>query len=198
MTQVIENYLSLLTEEQHFYLGMNWERFKIIQKSFENIPRVRLFYCQGILEIVTIGKLHELISHLMAWLLMTYFEIKEIEFFPSGSYSQIIDGIVEYQSDLSYCLGTDKSRPDLCIEVVITSGSPIKLEKYKLVQVPEVWFWEDGTFAVYCLREGEYKKVAKSELLPDLDLSLLNRCLLISSPLEAVKEFRRNIESHNF
>ncbi|WP_281172838.1 Uma2 family endonuclease [Cylindrospermum stagnale] len=99
----------------------------------------------------------------------------------------------DYQADLSYCFETDKPRPDLCIEVVITSGSPIKLQKYKLMQVPEVWFWEDGTLEVYCLREQEYEKVVQSELLPDLDLSLLNRCLLLSSPLEAIREFRRGI-----
>lgn len=117
-----------------------------------------------------------------------------IEFFPSGSFTQEIPGIVEYQADLSYCFGNDKPIPDLCIEVVITSGSPIKLNKYKLMQVPEVWFWEDGTFEVYCLREQEYEKVVKSELLPELDLSLLNRCLLLSSPLEAVREFSQGIQ----
>ncbi|WP_071192551.1 Uma2 family endonuclease [Trichormus sp. NMC-1] len=198
MTQVLESSLDLVTQEQHFFcLGVNWERFKVIQKSFENVPGVRLFYCQGVLEIVSIGKLHELISNLIGLLLGQYFLETGIEFFPSGSYSQVIPGIVECQADLSYCVGTDKSRPDLCIEVVVTSGSPIKLEKYKLMQVPEIWFWEDGTLAVYCLRETEYEKVVKSELLPDLDLFLLNRCLLISSPLEAVKEFRRNLGTGN-
>ncbi|MEI6444469.1 MAG: Uma2 family endonuclease [Nostocales cyanobacterium ELA583] len=193
MTQVLESSLGLVNQEQHFFcLGVNWERFQVIQKSFENVPGVRLFYCQGVLEIVSIGKLHELISYLIGLLLGQYFLDQEIEFFPSGSYSQIIPGIVEYQADLSYCLGTDKSRPDLCIEVVVTSGSPIKLEKYKLMAVPEVWFWEDGTLAVYYLRSAEYEKVGKSELLPNLDLNLLNRCLLMSSPLESVKEFRRH------
>ena len=51
----------------------------------------------------------------------------------------------------------------------------------------------ENVLAVYYLREAEYEKIVKSELLPDLDLSLLNRCLLISSPLEAVKEFRRHL-----
>ncbi len=46
--------------------------------------------------------------------------------------------------------------------------------------VPEVCFWEDGTIEVYCLREQEYKKVVTSELLAELDLSLLNRCILLS------------------
>ncbi len=130
----------------------------------------------------------------MGLLLGQYFVEQGIEFFPSGSFSQVIPKIVEYQADLSYCFGTDKPIPDICIEVVITSGSPIKLQKYKLMGVPEVWFWEDGTIEVYCLREQEYEKVVKSELLTELDLSLLNRCLLLSSPLEAIREFRQNIQ----
>ena len=194
MTQTLENALNLGEEEQRFYRrGVTWEKFQAIQKAFENVPGVRLFYCEEVLEIVSISKPHEAISSLMAALLTKHFEIEEIEFFPSGSYSQILPGIVEYQADLSYCLENDKNRPDLCIEIVITSGSPIKLKKYKLMQVPEVWFWEDGTLEIYCLRQEEYEKVNNSELLPKLDLSLLNRCLLLSSPLEAIKEFRRGI-----
>ncbi|MEH2413910.1 Uma2 family endonuclease [Nostoc sp.] len=194
MTQTLENAVNLPEEQRFFRRGLSWEKFKAIQASFENLPGVRLFYCEGILEIVTIGKPHEVIKCLIAGLLITYFEIKGIEFFPSGSFSQIIPKIVEYQADLSYCFGTDKPIPDLCIEVVITSGSPIKLQKYKLMGVPEVWFWEDGTIEVYCLREQEYEKVVNSEVLPELDLSLLNRCILLSSPLEAIKEFRQNIQ----
>jgi Uma2 family endonuclease len=194
MTQTLENSLNLVEKEQHFYRpGITWESFQAIQKAFENLSGVRLFYCEGVLEIVTTGKLHELITSLMGLLLGQYFLEQGIEFFPSGSYSQIIPGIVEYQADLSYCFQIDKSRPDLCIEIVITSGSPIKLKKYKLMQVPEVWFWEDGTLEIYCLREQEYEKVNNSELLPKLDLSLLNRCLLLSSPLEAIKQFRQGL-----
>jgi Uma2 family endonuclease len=194
MTQTLENSLNLVEEEQHFYRhGITWKKFQTIQKAFENIPGVRLFYCQGVLEIVSISKPHELIASLMGLLLGQYFLEQGIEFFPSGSYSQIIPGTVEYQADLSYCFVTDKDRADLCIEIVITSGSPIKLKKYKLMQVPEVWFWEDGTLEIYCLRQEEYEKVNNSELLPKLDLSLLNRCLLLSSPLEAIKEFRKGI-----
>ena len=194
MTQTLENSLNLVEKEQYFYRpGITWESFQAIQKGFENVPGVRLFYCEGVLEIVTISKSHEAIASLMGLLLGQYFLEQGIEFFPSGSYSQIIPGIVEYQADLSYCFQTDKSRPDLCIEIVITSGSPIKLQKYKLMQVPEVWFWEDGTLEIYCLREQEYEKVNNSELLPKLDLSLLNRCLLLSSPLEAIKQFRQGL-----
>ncbi|MEH2377006.1 Uma2 family endonuclease [Nostoc sp.] len=194
MTQTLENAVNLPEEQRFFRRGLSWEKFKAIQASFENVPGVRLFYCDGVLEIVTIGKSHEAIRCLMGLLLGQYLVEQGIEFFPSGSFSQIIPKLVEYQADLSYCFGTDKPLADLCIEVVITSGSPIKLQKYKLMGVPEVWFWEDGTIEVYCLREQEYEKVVNSELLAELDLSLLNRCLLLSSPLEAIREFRQVIQ----
>jgi Uma2 family endonuclease len=94
---------------------------------------------------------------------------------------------------LSYCFGTIKDVPDLCIEIVITSGSAIKLQKYRLVGVPEVWFWEDGTRELYHLREQGYDRIAISEILPELDLSLLNRCILLPSPLDALEEFSRGM-----
>ena len=194
MTQTLENAINLPEEQRFFRHGLSWEQFKAIQTGFENVPGVRLFYCDGVLEIVTIGKPHEVIKCLIGLLLGQYFVEQGIEFFPSGSFSQVIPKIVEYQADLSYCFETDKPIPDLCIEVVITSGSPIKLQKYKLMGVPEVWFWEDGTIEVYYLRDQEYEKVVTSELLPELDLSLLNRCILLSSPLEAIREFRQGIQ----
>ncbi len=182
MTQTLENAVNLPEEQRFFRRGLTWEQFKTIQASFENVPGVRLFYCEGILEIVSIGKPHEAIKCLIGLLLGQYFVEQGIEFFPSGSFSQVIPKIVEYQADLSYCFGTDKPIPDLCIEVVITSGSPIKLQKYKLMQVPEVWFWEDGTIEVYCLREQEYEKIGNSELLPELDLSPGQTHLNIDEP----------------
>ena len=119
--------------------------------------------------------------------------LRRIVFFPSGAYSQIVEDRVEYQADLSYCFGTIKDVPDLCIEIVITSGSPIKLQKYGLMGVPEVWFWEDGNLELYHLREQGYDRIASSEILPELDLSLLQRCILFASPLDALEEFSRGM-----
>ncbi len=198
MVQTIDNPTVSPAAEQHFTCrGLTWHQFKAIQASFENVPGVRLFYCQGVLEIVGISKPHEAFQSIIGVLLAIYFEVKEIEFFPSGAYSQIVEDQVEYQSDLSYCFGTDKDVPDLCIEVVITSGSPIKLQKYRLMGVQEVWFWEDGTLQLYRWREQGYERITNSELLPELDLSLLKRCILFASPLEALKEFRRGISSND-
>lgn len=188
--------------DRHFaHEAISWERFKAIQQGFENVSNLRLIYCEGVLEIVGIGKAHEMYTSLLSSLLSAYFEILGIEFFPSGAYSQIIPNVTEFQSDLSYCFGEDKDVPDLCIEVVITSGSPSKLRKYQLRGVPEVWFWEDGAIAIYSLQSSlqsnlqnrEYIKVNQSQVLPSLDLALLCRCLLMSSPLASLREFRNGI-----
>lgn len=60
MVQTADNPTVSPAAEQHFILhGLTWQQFKAIQASFEGVPNVRLFYCEGMLEIVTISKPHE-------------------------------------------------------------------------------------------------------------------------------------------
>ncbi|MEI6429785.1 MAG: hypothetical protein WCO45_15585 [Pseudanabaena sp. ELA607] len=79
------------------------------------------------------------------------------------------------------------------MEVLVSSGSTKKLRKYQLLGVPEVWFWQDGIISVYIFQNGEYIPTDCSNILPSLDLTLLCRCLLMDSSLEALREFRKNI-----
>ena len=194
MLQTVDNPTTSPAVEQRFtWRGWTWHQFKAIQSGFEDVPGVRLFYRDGVLEIVGTGRLHEAIRCLMCLLMGQYFLQRRIVFFTSGTYSQSVEAKVEYQADWSYCFGTIKDIPDLCIEIVITSGSPIKIQKYRLMGVPEVWFWEDGTLELYHLREEGYDRIASSEILPELDLSLLKRCILFASPLDALEEFSRGM-----
>lgn len=181
---------TLLEPKSFVQTGITWNGFKTIQKGFKPASNIRLNYCEGELEILGISKLYEALRCILALLLGTYFEEKGIEFFPSGGYSQIVEGVTEYQSDLSYCFGTDGDRPDLAIEIVISSGSTKKLQKYKHNGVPEVWFWQKGTFTLHCLRNEDYTQTAESEVLKGIDLALLSECMMLESKLEAVKAFR--------
>ena len=79
------------------------------------------------------------------------------------------------------------------MEVTITSGSTNKLAKYLRLRIPEVWFWENNRLAVYRLREDDYEQVSRSEFLPELDLALLVRCVLMPSRIEARTEFIQGI-----
>ncbi len=119
-----------------------------------------------------------------------------ISFSPTGSFSQEKPGVACAQADESYFMGRQRqadSLPDLSIEVVFTSGNESKLNRYLALEVPEVWFWEDGVFALYHLRAEGYEKISHSEVLPSLDLSLVSRCLLMASSIEAIQTFTHAI-----
>ncbi len=165
--------------------GISWEQFTKISQAFDGIGGLRLIYCEGVLEIVPISKTHEFICSLLGLLLGLYFMHKRIRFFPSGAYTQTVEGQTEFQADLSYSFDADKDVPDLCIEVVISSGGVDKLRKYQLRGVPEVWFWQDNQITVYCLVDGNYQHWQSSRCLPDLDLGFLCECLAQDSPLTA-------------
>ncbi|HEY9702429.1 MAG TPA: Uma2 family endonuclease [Allocoleopsis sp.] len=177
--------------------NITWQQFQEIKAVFEHISYVKLYYYQGTLEIVTISKLHEVIKSMIALLLGQYFLLKQIEFFPSGSYTQKIENIVECEADLSYCFETDKETPDLVIEIAITSGGKGKLTKYQLLNVPEVWIWQNNNITIYQLtdkgKNKHYTQVLKSGFLPELNLELLQRCVLMSSKLAAITEFNQAI-----
>jgi Uma2 family endonuclease len=183
------------TDNQHFIKrSLTWEQFKALQSTFDEIGGVRLIYCEGELELMGIGRLHEMICTLLVMLLGQYFMLKRIRFTSTGAYTQSVRGLTEFQADLSYnfdALDIDREKEisDLCIEVVVTSGNVTKLRKYQLLAVPEVWFWEDGKISIYCLQEGEYMQRSNSLCLPDLDINHLEQCLLMDSQLDAMLAF---------
>jgi Uma2 family endonuclease len=115
---------------------------------------------------------------------------QSIEFFPVGSATrESKEKSVSFEPDESYYLGEKKEHPDLAIEVNVTSGSPKKLEKYQRLGIQEVWMWEDNRFLIYALEDEGYQAMPKSQLLPDLDVALLEECVLTPSRLEAIQKF---------
>ncbi len=185
------------TTDQRIVHHGTWEQFKFIQKGFDGSPGVRLFYYDGTIEILMPGREHEIFASIIGYLVTTFLTEKGIFFQPTRSMTQEKEGVVSAQADESYCIGSVKPIPDLTIEVVFTSGGTSKLERYKALGVPEVWFWEDGSLKLYHLRDGSYEPIARSQLagLSELDLDLLRRCILIAETDagEAIRTFRREI-----
>jgi len=81
------------------------------------------------------------------------------------------------------------ARPDLAIEVVLTSGGIDKLEVYRGLGVGEVWFWRRGEITAYVLREGGYAQVPRSEVLPSIDLGTLASCITPGTTSEAIRRY---------
>jgi Uma2 family endonuclease len=184
-------------EEQRFLLPghYTWEEFEKLEALTANAPGLRITYLDGCVEFMTLGEQHEMIKSILAILLETYFFEIGINFIPVGSATRRAkEKGASFEPDESYYLGEKKENPDLAIEINITSGSIDKLEKYKRFKITEVWFWENNQISVYHLTNDSYEQIAQSQLLPELDVNLLARCVLMPSIIEARTEFIKGIQ----
>lgn len=176
---------------------VSWEKLAAIEAALEDFSNLRLAYLYGTLDIMSpLSQEHEDGKTVTRRLLEAYLEHKGIRFYPRGSKtlgSLQLGGRKE--PDESFNLESKKEIPDIVIEVVVTSGGVNTLEIYRRVKVPEVWFWRKGKLAVYHLQDEEYKQVDRSELLPELDLTLFVRCANIPDQYDAVVEFRNALRA---
>jgi Uma2 family endonuclease len=183
-----ENQESCLT-----FSGISWSQMEAIETAFDNVAGVRFTYLDGILEMMTISPEHEETKSTIGLLVEAYMRTKGIRFYVKGGPTLgSEEKNARKEPDESYNLETKKAIPDLVIEVIFTSGGINKLELYKRLGVPEIWFWEDGLLRLYRLREN-YELINRSELLPDLDIAVLSRYIMYADQYDAVTEFEQAI-----
>lgn len=180
-------------EDQLLLLQGSWEKFELIQQGCEDNKGLRISYFDGTIELLMPGLLHEIFSHAIGTLLTIFLAHQGLLFFAMGQTDQKKKPIAAAQPDQSYSIGSLKKIPDLAIEVVFSSGGINKLAKYQAIGVSEVWFWEDGTLALYRLRGKVYEPIEQSELegLKDLDLAALKQHIMMAETDlgEAVRSF---------
>ena len=194
--QVLEGTVTLAEQRLILPGYYSWEQFEAIESLMADSSGLRITYLDGWIEFMTLGEAHETISCLLNFLLQLYFCEMGIEYIPVGSTTRRNRAKdVSFEPDESYYIGEKKEHPNLAVEVTMTSGSTNKLAKYLRLRIPEVWFWENNQLAVYGLREDNYnyEQISRSELLPELDLELLVRCVLMPSRIEARREFLNGI-----
>jgi Uma2 family endonuclease len=193
-TQLPDQHISI--KNQQFILPgcYSWQQFKAIQAVMAQVPGVRLSYLDGCVELMTTGEDHETIKKFLAILIETYLFEKGIRFIPVGNATRESETKgASFEPDESYYIDTRKEHPDLAIEIALTSGGKDKLEKYKRFKISEVWIWENNQIAIYRFSNDNYTQIYQSEFLPDLDLALLMRCVLMSDIVDARTEFIKRI-----
>ncbi|MFM6727735.1 MAG: Uma2 family endonuclease [Dolichospermum sp.] len=174
---------------------LTWREFKAVERLIDR-PGLRLSFLDGVLEIrKNPGKKYQIIKQRIASLLEIYLEFLGLDFTPTGSITLENEfEKVKREGDKSYELGANRKHPDLVIEVVVSSGGINKLEAYKRLQIPEVWFWMNDELLFYSLGNEGYEAVSKSQLLPSLDVGLLMRCINTENHAQALREFRAGIK----
>lgn len=143
-------------------------------------------YLSGVICIVSPSRNHERIAATIGILINAYCRKYQIPYFALGSKDIRQQFVVGKQPDVSYCFMTEKDTPDLAIEVNYTSGSINDLEKYKLLNVPEVWIWQNNSITFYRLKDDKYITQSISSALYNstfpliyaLDSDFLNRYII--------------------
>ncbi|MGV2827666.1 Uma2 family endonuclease [Myxosarcina sp. GI1(2024)] len=130
-------------------------------------------YLKNSITIVSPGRNHERIAKTIGILVQAYCRKYRIPYFALGSKDIKRIFVAGKQPDESYCFGSEKDIPDLAIEVNYTSGSLEDLEKYRLLEVPEVWMWQSNQLKFFLLQGDSYSDRAFSLHLPKLEVDLL-------------------------
>ena len=184
---------------------VSWEYYETLLTQLGDSLEFRLTYLDGILEVMSPSRNHERIKTLIGDLLLIYFLETDTEYYPTGSMTlRNPEQRGGTEPDESYCIGTNKEIPDLAIEVVITSGGINRLEVYQRLGVREVWFWQNNRFLVYHSRSENveqfqqtsgYELINSSEILPDINLTILAEYVQHPNPLIAAKSFRKTLKN---
>ncbi|MGB3405821.1 MAG: Uma2 family endonuclease [Microcoleaceae cyanobacterium] len=214
--KTIINYqdLQAINSDQIFIMnGITWQIYEGLLNNLQDSPEFRIKYLEETLEIMSPSCRHEAEKKRIALLLETYFMEMDIDFYPLGSTTfrkqSIARGI---EPDECYCINSEKSVPDIAIEVVITSGATLvisnhlrnahqesgginSLEIYQGLKVPEVWFWQKSQFSLYSLQEDGYEQIHRSQFIPKLDIEILASYILSSAkPKDLLREFRQILQ----
>jgi len=184
---------------------VSWEYYETLLIQLGDSLEFRLTYLDGILEFMSPSRNHERIKTQIGTLLEIYFLETDTEYYPTGSMTlRNPEQRGGTEPDESYCIGSNQEIPDLAIEVVITSGGINRLEVYQRLGVREVWFWQNNRFLVYHSRSENveqfqqtsgYELINSSEILPDINLTILAEYVQHPNPLIAAKSFRKTLKN---
>lgn len=181
---------------------VSWEQYLRLSEMFDDRPALRLTYLEGALEIMTTGGTHEELKKRIARLIETWSEVRGVDLrgFGSTTFRKAAKAR-GLEPDECYCVGERPridepqliDRPDIAIEVVISSPLVDKLRVYAGLGVPEVWTFRNGAFRVHVLEEERYRETDRSELLPDLDLALVAELTAEPKQIDAVRALRARL-----
>lgn len=177
---------------------MAWSDY---EKLAQDNSAYRISYLNNVISIVSPSRNHERIAQTISILINAYCRKYQIHYFALGSKDIRKQFVAGKQPDASYCFNSEKDIPDLAVEVNYTSGSIDDLGKYKVLNVPEVWIWQNDRITFYRLQGKKYTRqlISSSLYNPDLEItSALDSDLLNQYIYRGLSEDNLTIESDFF
>lgn len=175
--------------------GMSWSDYEKL--TSQDYLGYRISYLNGVITIVSPSRNHERIAEIINGLIKTYCRKYNRVYFPMGSTTLKNPPQAGKEPDHSFAFDTDKSIPDLAVEVTYSSGGVADLEKYRYLRVKEVWFWKDNQIKFYQLVDDDYIERDRSKLLSKLTSEFLVKFVnrgLTESPLTIEADFTTELD----
>jgi Uma2 family endonuclease len=185
----------LESDQRVFLHDVPWSHYEILLAVRGEAPVPRIAYLEGELELMSPSRQHEMIKSILRQLVEAYAAEVGIDLWPVGSWTvHSAPSERGAEPDECYTLGDPRHKevPDLAIEVVWTSGGIDKHTIYRGLGVGEVWFWQDGRIQAFVRQGDAYAPVARSALMPGLDLDLVAR-LASMGPRQALAGLREEL-----
>jgi Uma2 family endonuclease len=174
--------------------GIDWAGFEAIAALRGERSRPRLAYLDGVVELMSPSNNHERIKTSLGHVVEAYCVETDVTITGYGSWL-IKDETKKagLEPDECYVFGPNprtKSRPDLAIEVNWSRDGVDKLEIYRRLGVPEVWFWQHDEIMVFVLGHAGYTQQARSAAIPQFDFSLASRLVDVTPINDMVRQLR--------
>ena len=142
--------------------GVRWQDYEALLAIRGESNAVRVAYLDGELELMSPSFEHETLKKTLGRLIETYADERGVDLIGCGSWTVRKEGAARgAEADECYVLGPIQAPPDvpdLAVEVVWTSGGLDKLEVYRGLGVPEVWFWQGGVLFIHLLAGDTYHR----------------------------------------
>ena len=174
--------------------GVSWKDYVILSEALDT-PGLRMTYCEGMLELMTVSLGHEADKKSIARLVELYAFLGRLRLNGYGSTTfrrQTKQRGAE--PDECYSVGRAMKEgefPDIVLEVIHSNPLLDKLHVYAGFGVPEVWLFRNSAFELYRFVDDHYDRVERSGFLPALDFALIARLAAYQDQQEALEELRR-------
>jgi len=186
--------------EDHFVHldGVTWADYERLLEIRGDHSAPRITYLEGTLEIMSPSAPHDSIKSTIGCLVDVWCLEHDVDFTKYGSWTvknrRMRRGA---EPDECYVFGVvpNPKRPDLAIEVIWTSGGLDKLDVYRKLGVPEVWFWDAERIGVYRLRGERYVASAHSVVLRGIDLEQLVTFIDRPTTSRAIRDYRAALKT---
>ncbi|MEM9275408.1 MAG: Uma2 family endonuclease [Cyanobacteria bacterium P01_F01_bin.143] len=176
-----------------------WEIYEAVSETISDVSWCKISYANGVLKLVTNGEKHENIKGNIGDLIVYFCDFKEIDYYNFGSKTEKNDKLgVSKEPDVSYGFNGNKKTIDLAVEVNYSSGSLKDLEKYKALEIKEVWMWDNKeNLLFFSLEENQYIEIKTSIFLTPLTPEIIKQCAILMREKKAItgkKEMIRIVE----